>query len=242
MKFDNENGNNRLIEANIVMSATMVTLLGGGELFSAELDAALARAPRLVAADGGAKAALDAGKLPDAVIGDLDSFPPDVAAQIPSDRVYHIPEQETSDFDKALRSIEARLVIAVGFTGQRLDHELTAFHTLVARRSPPCILLGARDIIFAAPARLKMTLQDGARVSLFPMARVQGRSKGLRWPIEGLTFAPGERIGTSNKMTGPELDLSFDHPGMLVILPKRFLDVAIAAMTEFALPPGDTWG
>jgi len=30
------------------------------------------------------------------------------------------------------------------------------------------------------------------------MAAVQGRSGGLRWPIDGLPFAPDGRIGTSN--------------------------------------------
>lgn len=236
MKFDNENGNNRPIEAKIVRTATMVTLLGAGELDFAELDAALRRAPGLVAADGGAGTALALGRMPDAVIGDFDSLSEGDIGRISADRLHRLADQNSTDFDKAVRAIDAPGIIAVGFTGERIDHELAAYHTLAAYRDTPCILLGRRDIVFAAPPHLQIKLEAGARVSLFPMAQVTGRSTGLRWPINGLEFAPDRRIGTSNEMKGTELVLEFDQPGMLVILPKRFLDAVIQALVEFPLP------
>ena len=236
MKFDSKYDNNGLNEAMIVRAATMVTILGGGECDVTDLSAALSRAPVLVAADGGAGAALAAGHMPDAVIGDMDSLSPEDRAELDPARVHAIAEQNSTDFDKALRSVAAPGVIAVGFTGARLDHELAVYHTLVARRSPPCILLGARDIIFAAPPALALDLDPDARVSLFPMAPVTGRSMGLRWPIDGIAFAPDRQIGTSNMAVTGHVKLSFDAPGMLVILPKRFLDAAIGALIEIPLP------
>ena len=236
MKFNDENGNNGPNEAMIVRTATMVTILGGGECDVTDLSAALSRAPVLVAADGGAGAALAAGHVPDAVIGDLDSLRPADRAALDPARIHAIAEQNSTDFDKALRSVEAPGAIAVGFTGARLDHELAVYHTLVVRRRPPCVLLGSRDIIFAAPPELSLDLDPGSRVSLFPMAPVTGRSTGLRWPIDGIAFAPDRRIGTSNMAVAGKVTIRFDAPGMLVILPKRFLDVAIRAVTEIPLP------
>ena len=48
-------------------SASGVTLLGGGAIGPDDLATALSVAPRLVAADGGASAALAAGHMPEAV-------------------------------------------------------------------------------------------------------------------------------------------------------------------------------
>jgi thiamine pyrophosphokinase len=124
------------------------------------------------------------------------------------------------------------LVLAVGFTGARLDHELAVFHTLVARPGQSCIVIGERDIVFhrAAPAAA-MDLAAGTRVSLFPMAAVTGRSTGLRWPIDGLAFHPAQRIGTSNMATGGRSRSRPDAPGLLVILPRDDLGAAIAALS-----------
>src|SRR5690606_25526224 len=94
---------------------------------------------------------------------------------------------------------------------------------------PPCILIGAVDICFAAPPELRLDLPPGSRLSLFPMARIRGRSEGLQWPIDEVRFAPAGEIGTSNAVTGP-VHLSFDAPGMLVILPRAGLPAAMAAL------------
>jgi thiamine pyrophosphokinase len=72
-------------------------------------------------------------------------------------------------------------------------------------------------------------MRSGDRFSLFPMAGVTGRSEGLKWPIAGLQFAPDARGGTSNQALGP-VRLQMDGPGMLVIVPRARLDVALAGL------------
>ena len=212
----------------LIRSQDPVTLLGASPLPAGALETALARAPRLVAADGGALAALDAGHVPEAVIGDLDSLPTMAATQLPPDRVHRIPEQATTDFDKSLRNIEAPLVLGVGFLGARLDHELAAMNVLV-RKGQGCILLGTHDLVFAAPRRLALPLAPGTRVSLFPMAPVTGTSEGLDYPIDMVDFHPAGMTGTSNRANGP-VRLSFTGRGMLVILPLETLDLVIEAL------------
>ncbi len=217
--------------APVVESDARVTLLGGAGFDPGVLRACLGLAPGLVAADGAARDALAAGLVPDAVIGDFDSLDADTRAWLPADRLHHVPEQDTTDFEKALSRIRAPLVLAVGFTGRRLDHELAVYNALVRCPGRPCIVVGAEDICFLAPPGLALDVAKGTRVSLFPLARVTGRDTGLLWPIEGLVFAPDGRVGTSNVAQGP-VTLAFDAPGMLVILPRTELGAAIAGLEQ----------
>ncbi len=214
----------------IVQSTHGVTLAGGGPFSARDLRMALKRAPVPVAADSGADRLLKFGVMPQAVIGDMDSISDAARANIPVQCQHLVAEQATTDFDKALRLIEAPLVLALGFAGARLDHGLAAFSTLIARGERRCILIGPQDVAFAAPARLSLTLQPGEPLSLFPMASVTGRSEGLEWPIEGISFAPDGMIGTSNRVVAGQVTLEFERRGMLVILPRRRLDAAIRAL------------
>lgn len=217
--------------AEIVQSSLPVTLVGAGAFRKDALDAALRLAPLLVAADGGANKAVRAGRIPDRVIGDLDSVTAATRALIPAGRFVHVAEQETTDFEKCLVRIEAPHVLALGFTGPRADHTLAAWNALVRHPSRRCLVLTAKDVAFAAPRRFALDLRPGTRVSLFPMARIAGEASGLRWPIDGLDFRPDGRIGTSNLAEGP-VEMGFTAPGMLVILPRAALPAALAGLRQ----------
>ncbi len=213
----------------IVQYSNAVTLIGGAPVDDSVFAESRAIAPDVVAVDGGAAQALAAGIMPDAVIGDLDSLQDTDRARIGAERIHQIAEQDSTDFDKALRSVDAPLAIAVGFTGARLDHELAVYNGLV-RSSQPCIVLGTEDLCFHAPPDLTLDLMVGTRVSLFPMAEVTGRSTGLYWPIDHLVLAPWGRVGTSNRMAATRATLRFDQKGMLVILPRSCLSAAARAL------------
>jgi thiamine pyrophosphokinase len=216
---------------DIVSYFEPVTLLGGGSAEIEDLRLALALAPVLIAADGGANMACSEGLIPDLVIGDFDSITPETLAAIPASRQRHISEQDSTDFEKCLSRIEAPFILGVGFTGARIDHQLAVCNALVRYPARRCVLISAEDVIFAAPSSLALPLAAGTRVSLFPMASLRGESRGLRWPIGGIDFAPSGRGGTSNEALGT-VDLSFANPGMLVILPRDCLQVAIAALAQ----------
>lgn len=211
----------------VLTSATGVTLIGGGEVAAEDLARALALAPVVAAADSGADRALAAGIVPQAVIGDLDSISDAGRAAIPPDRLHRIAEQETTDFEKCLARIAAPFIVAVGFSGPRADHLLACLTTLVRLRRP-CLLLGGEDAIFAAPPALRLDLPPGTRLSLCPLGPVTGTSRGLRWPIDGLTLDPAHRIGTSNATMGP-VNLALDGP-CIVILPREQAAAVIRAI------------
>lgn len=223
----------------IVTADHGVTLIGGGDVAPADLTLALTLAPLLVAADGGADFALVQGHMPQAVIGDFDSLSRRARVALPPAHLHQVAEQESTDFDKCLRNITAPFVLGLGFLGGRLDHELAAFSTLAHHPARVCILLGARDICFLAPAAITLGLEPGTRLSLYPLGDVQGESEGLRWPIAGIPFAPAGPIGTSNEVVHPEVRLRFDAPRMLIILPRDCLQAALHGLGHAPDVPGE---
>ena len=219
----------------IVSSLEPVTLIGGGEVDLTDLATALALAETLVAADGGAALALDAGVMPVAVIGDFDSLSASDQDRIPASALFRIREQNSTDFDKALRNICAPVVVAVGFLGARVDHQLAAFNTLACHPDRLCVLLGRHELVFHLPRQIELPLSAGDVVSLFPMSEVTGRSRGLEWPIDGLQFATDQRVGTSNRATGP-VNLEMESPGMLAMVPRRALVATVQALRQLSEP------
>ena len=218
----------------IVQTPEIVTLVGASPAHKGDLSTALAYAPILVAADGGAEMVLNYGKTPKKIIGDFDSIDKAILAKIPVGDRHHVAEQDSTDFEKCLARIRAPLILGVGFLGNRLDHQMAAFNALVRNPGGPCILIGESDVVFHAPSALELTLAAGTRLSLFPMAPVSGRSKGLQWPIDGVDFAPAGRIGTSNRVVSGAVHLAFERRGMLVILPRAALGEAVRALAPAA--------
>lgn len=209
-----------------------VTLIGGAPFDPADLAQALALAPVVTAADGGADNALAHGLVPAAVWGDLDSISEHARATIPAENLHEISEQDSTDFEKCLSRIDAPLVLAIGFAGARQDHFLATLNTLARRVGPPCILIAGQDVITLCPPRITLDLQPGTRLSLFPMGPASAQAQGLRWPVEGPDFTPGGRIGTSNAATGP-VSLQMQGP-MLLILPRAQLELLARSIMHSA--------
>lgn len=223
--------------ANSVQFPDAVTLVGGGALEAATLERALARAPRLVAADGGADAALALGQVPDLAVGDFDSISQAARDRLGAERLHHDPDQETTDFDKALAAVPADLVLAVGFAGARLDHTLAAMSTLLRNPGRRVVMDTGADLCLLCPPDLALDLPAGTRVSLFPMAPLRCGSEGLVWATGGLDLSPGGRIGTSNAARGGPVRLMPGAPALLALLPVAALDGLLAALMRAPLWP-----
>ncbi|WGT50930.1 thiamine diphosphokinase [Thioclava nitratireducens] len=183
-------------------------------------------APCLVAADGGGDRALAMGLTPKAVIGDLDSLS-DAARASLGPRVHQVTEQDSTDFAKSLQRIEAPFILALGFTGMRLDHTLAAMTDLI-RTPHRVVMLAEEEVIFRCPPSLSLDLAEGTRVSLFPFGEVKARSEGLHWPLDGIGFTPAERVGTSNRATG-SVRIVMDGPA-LMMLPREEFAAALAGL------------
>lgn len=218
-------------EALPLVFSRAVTLVGAGPLARAVLDEARAVAPELVAADSGADR-LAAWALPAAaVVGDMDSV--SAAGRAAAGRIIPLDEQETTDFEKCLYATVAPLYLGVGFTGGRMDHSLAVLHAMLRRPDRTVVLLDETDAMALVPPgrALALDLRPGARVSIFPLAPVTGtHSRGLRWSVQGLRMAAGQRVGTSNVAQGSRVELGFDAPGALLMLDRRHLRALLRAL------------
>jgi len=220
----------------IVHTTEPATLIGAGELSQNTLNGALMRTNKIIAADGGASLALRFGIVPDAVIGDMDSFDPKDKARIDPSTMHTVAEQDSTDFEKVLQRVETPIAVGVGFLGARVDHQLACFTTLVKYARQKIILLGEIDVVFVVPQHIKLAVAAGTRVSLYPLGTVSGTSEGLNWPINGLEFSPKGQIGTSNHATGP-VTLTMNQPNMLAILPADQFDAVFRAISVAAKWP-----
>jgi len=213
----------------IVSENEPITIVGGAHFSQELLLESLARAPVVYAADGGANLCMQYGCQPKQVIGDLDSLSPSLRSELDPSRVIHVAEQDTTDFEKLLIRVDAPFMLAIGFMGGRIDHQMAVQTVLTAYAHRKIICVGEEDVMFVSPPEIDLPLDAGTRVSLYPMAPVQVRSTGLYWSTDGLSFAPDGQIGTSNHATGP-VTLLPSAPRMLVVLPKNCLDIAIDAV------------
>ena len=157
-------------------AAGAVTLVGGAAVDPRQLEAALALAPHAVAADGGGNLALPGGRAFEAVIGDMDLLKDPAAARAAGTALYAVREQDSTDLEKCLYSVEAPLFIGLGFLGGRIDHHLAAMSALVKFPGKPVVLIGGDGPVLPLPARAR--------------ARAAGRDAGLALS-DGAGAGPG---------------------------------------------------
>lgn len=205
-----------------------LAIVGGGTVDLAVLREISERGVALVGADGGADTIGAAGLLPDAIIGDLDSLH-DRAGWESRTRVIHIPEQITTDFQKALYSTGAPVTLALGMTGKRLDHTLAAL-SAVLQYAPmrKLLLVDEVDVALAVTGCIAFDAAAKERVSIHPLVPIQfRRSEGLYYPMDGLALAPGALIGTSNEGTGGRVvvEPEDDTPWLLILGKERLWDL-----------------
>jgi len=205
-----------------------VTLIGGGEATPKLLKIALRHAPVLVAVDGGARLALDAGVVPEAIVGDFDSLGD---LSVPGARKLHLPDQNFTDFQKCLSAVETPLFLGVGFLGGRLDHQLAAF-TALLQEPRPVVLLAPRELAFVAPQTLTLDLPEGSPISVYPLLPATLTTRGLRYRLETATVAPNGVISTSNTVQGGPVVIESSLRAMLVTAPLEALGAVLHALAR----------
>jgi len=197
-----------------------VSIIGGGDFNPEMLCLSLEIGKDLIAVDGGLNHLTPGKHFPKWIIGDLDSAQNTQLWVDNGSKLGHFTEQDSTDFEKCLYSIEAPLYLANGFLGLRTDHTLASCSLLVKRRDKNIILLGKTDLIIHLNKSLSLELDVGTRLSLFPLQTVLGLSSvGLKHNISGISFSPDSMIGTSNEVSSPKVEIRVKNPGMLLILP-----------------------
>src|SRR5438067_4421381 len=142
-------------------------------LFGPLLDAA----DMIVAANGGARALMHAGRRPTAILGDLDSLPPDLLATWRAgggETLVFPPEKDETDLELGLRYVVqrgARRVAVLGALGGRVDHELANLLLLAAPLLDgiDAVILDRRTRVAAIKDKLELTGRPGDLLSLLPV-------------------------------------------------------------------------
>jgi len=186
---------------------------------------------RTVAADGGANRLYDCNIMPEAIIGDLDSLNnrDDFDS---TTKIIQIHEQETTDFEKCLNHLDAPAILAMGFTGKRLDHTLSNIHTITKfHKSKNVLLVGSDDVSFVYSGNYNSPMEAQTTISIFPLQPIEfSKSEGLVFTLKRLNMGIGHFVGTSNRTNGSKLlisptDYHLDTPYLITLSGDNLLEL-----------------
>lgn len=205
-----------------------VTVVASGDM--ADGDERWLDGATVIAADAGAVTLERLGRVPDRLVGDLDSIPRGLLARLRDAEVAidrHPTDKDASDTELALEAALAtaatEVVVLGAIGGARLDHELANLLLLadpeVARRDVR--IVHGRTTVRALHPGGRLTLQGtaGDLVTLLPIggdaAGVQ--IVGVRWPLAGATLRLGRSRGLSNEVVEPPASVSLERGTLLVV-------------------------
>jgi thiamine pyrophosphokinase len=215
----------------IVSSSRPVCLVGGASAIPVEIKDVSQWVAGFVAVDSGADVVLQAGITPIAVIGDLDSLSQTARDTFVS-LLCQINEQSTTDFEKALTRVAAPAIIALGFTGGRMDHTLSVLSVMMRYPDKPVILADPDDVSFLVPkGKSAFELPKGTRVSLMPVAPATVSVDGVVWPFPQTLMTMTGFTSPSNAAIGGDVTIQTDAP-ILVTLPRAHLPTALKAVVR----------
>ncbi|KAK1829787.1 thiamine pyrophosphokinase 1 [Podospora conica] len=186
-----------------------------------------------IAADGGANCLYEAAGIRNdpifdnlgTIIGDLDSLTPEARSYFestphtPPTQVIHDPDQESTDFGKAINHIRAHHrhpppdIVAVGGLGGRVDQGLSQLHHLYLYQTDPryaagrMYLFSGESLTFLLKAgRHRIHVRDDGgddvfakHVGILPVREPSViTTRGLEWDVTGWETSFGGRLSTSN--------------------------------------------
>ena len=167
-------------------------------------------------------------RLPDVVIGDMDSLPASLQSAY-ADIIVHETEQDHNDQTKAVRYIlghypDVREIHILGSTGLRADHTIGNLSLLMEYPR----MFGTADVAidavsdygtaFALTDSAELHVGAGRRFSLFsPDNGLRIRSEGLQWPTDDVVFDNWWKA-TLNRTTADIVRLTFSHPSRALVI------------------------
>lgn len=169
----------------------------------------LASAKRVVCCDGAADAYRRRfGLWPTAVVGDFDSIRSAAYGAAGGPEAVRFPDQDTNDLEKAMKFCAMRgwgKPVIVGATGRREDHAIgNVFRAL----DYGCEIVTDTGRFIPFCGRKTVRVRKGAAVSVFaPDPATRMTSKGLEWPLDGVTFA-NLYCATLNRTTATRVTLT----------------------------------
>jgi thiamine pyrophosphokinase len=213
-------------------SDVKAVVVADGEPLDADV-AELRSADVVIAADGGARWLMAHDRLPDLLVGDLDSLAPDAVAELAGAGVAverHPVDKDESDTELAVeRAVAlgaAEIVVLGALGGSRIDHELANLLLLadpaIARdggRGPRAIRGATTVLALPAGSPLALDAVPGDVVTLLPIGgdATGVRTEGLRFPLHEETLRMGRSRGLSNEAVNAAPSVRLEHGTLLVV-------------------------
>jgi len=180
-----------------------------------------------VAADSGLITAEEAGIKPAFIIGDMDSLDPSRLSAYPPERVIRYPHDKDYTDTELAFSLAAEKgcddIWLIGGGGGRIDH-LFAVRSLFEREIFPRRWITDKADIFCIEAdtahnEISRRLGEDPGVSVFPLGSGpwKAESKGLKWPLDDLSWNRGF-FGLSNVAVDGEFSIKAESGRFMVIL------------------------
>jgi thiamine pyrophosphokinase len=192
------------------------------------IQAVARRADLVVAADGGARYALDAGIVPDLVVGDMDSLGEDLAREVErrgASLERHQVRKDKMDGHLAILAAHRLGATAADLlcaAGGRFGALFAVPHILLAAER-----IGLRSTVVADWGRM-FVIEAGSRtvegaprhsVSIFPLSGLASgvTLEGLVYPLVNARLEPGDTLGFHNELIGREARVSVRDGALLVV-------------------------
>ncbi len=207
-----------------------IIIFANGELNQPELLAASLRpTDRIFCADGGARHALALGLMPEIIIGDLDSLPPDVVSRMAAAGVTiqrHPVNKDQTDLELALAVAVAACpdeILLVTALGGRLDQMLANILLLTqpAYAGARITVVDGRQraTLLRDNQQLTLTGQPGDILSVAPLSAqvTQVTLRGVKWPLTQATLTLGSTWSISNQFAAGQASVEIGRGLALVV-------------------------
>ncbi|MDO4692669.1 MAG: thiamine diphosphokinase [Porphyromonadaceae bacterium] len=176
----------------------------------------------LVCCDGAVNKLADyTNRLPDAVVGDLDSLSPEVKARL-GQRLHHFPDQDTNDLTKTMHFVSEQLglraITLLGASGGREDHLLGNLSLLPTYVDLVDELVMPTDTghFRLLSARSSLEVEIGQQISIFNFSLSPISLEGVHWPLQDYTL-PQLWCGTLNRADEEVIRLQTTSPVLLYL-------------------------
>lgn len=177
-------------------------------------------AGRIICCDGAVVSLLAARLKPWAIVGDMDSVPPELQREYAS-ILHRSDDQESNDLTKAFRyAMERGIkgVVILGATGHREDHTLGNISLMAEYLKEADVrIITDHGIFMPAGDREVIASLPGQQVSLFtPDVSAEIESEGLKYPLAGRRLT-NWWTGTLNEATGYGFSLRYSSSYPVIV-------------------------
>jgi thiamine pyrophosphokinase len=192
------------------------------------IQAVAGRADLVVAADGGARYAMDAGIIPDLIVGDMDSLGEDLARKAESRGASlerHPVRKDKMDGHLAVLAARKRGATAADFVcaaGGKPGAVFAVPHILLTAEQVGLISTVVTDwgrmfVLEAGSRAVEGT--SGDNVSIFPFSgQATGVTlEGMAYPLTNASLQPGDTLGFHNELIGRKATVSVESGTLLVV-------------------------